>query len=326
MEVLDRRRLLSLVAGTTMFPMLARRSWAENYPSRPVRILVGFVAGGSTDIVARIIGHWLSEKLNQPFIVDNRPGAAANIAAEVVANAAPDGYTLLLVFSSYASNAALHVNSNVKFNLDIVPVASVARGALFLATTPSLPQKTLPALVAYAKANPGKLNLGSTGVGTPSHLAGELFKTMTGITMQHVPYRGDGPLIADLVAGHMDAGMVSVGASLELVKAGKLRALGVTTSSRMEVARDIPAIAEFVPGFDASTWFGVGAPPNTPPEIVDTLNKYVTMSLSDPTVIRGLTQLGISPFPGSPAEFGKLITSDIAKWTKVVRAADIKMP
>jgi tripartite-type tricarboxylate transporter receptor subunit TctC len=319
-----RRYVLQLAVGAAALPAMARTSWAQPYPSRPARIVVGFPAGGGNDIVARLIAQWLSDKLGQQFIVENRPGASSNIGTEAVVHAPPDGYTLLLAFSTNSINATLYDKLNFNFIRDIAPVASIARGNLMIVTTPSFPATTIPELIAYAKANPGKVNMASTGIGTPTHVAGELFKTMTGTNMQHVPYRGDTPALTDLIGGQVQAGIVSLGGSIELAKTGKLRPLAVTTAARSEAMPDIPTVAEFVPGFEASTWYGIGAPRNTPAEIINTLNRQITASLSDPEVKARLAEVGTSVLPGSVAEFTKLIADETDKWAKVIRAANIK--
>jgi tripartite-type tricarboxylate transporter receptor subunit TctC len=324
MKTPHRRHVLQFAVGAAALPAMARASWAQSYPSRPARIIVGFPAGGGNDIVARLIAQWLSDKLGQQFIVENRPGAGSNIGTEEVVRAAPDGYTLLLAFSTNSINATLYDKLSFNFIRDIAPVASIARGNLMVVTTPSFPAATIPELIAYAKANPGKVNMASTGIGTPTHVAGELFRTMTGTDMQHVPYRGDTPALTDLIGGQVQTGIVSLGGSIEFAKTGKLRALAVTTAARSEAMPDVPTVAEFVPGFEASTWYGIGAPRNTPAEIINTLSKQISASLSDPKVKARLAEVGTTVLPGSVAEFTKLIADETGKWAKVIRAANIK--
>jgi tripartite-type tricarboxylate transporter receptor subunit TctC len=319
-----RRNVLHLAASAVALPSTARMARAQAYPSRPARIVVGFPAGGGNDIVARLIAQWLSDRLGQQFIVENRPGAGSNIGTEAVVHAQPDGYTLLLAFSTNSINATLYEKLSFNFIRDIAPVASIARGNLTVVATPSFPATSIPELIAYAKANPGKVNMASTGIGTPTHVAGELFKTMTDTVIQHVPYRGDTPALTDLLGGQMQTGIVSLGGSIELAKTGKLRALAVTTATRSEAMPDVPAVAEFVPGFEASTWYGIGAPRNTSAEIVNILNTQITASLADPKVKARLAEVGASVLPGSPAEFAKLIADETEKWAKVIRAANIK--
>jgi tripartite-type tricarboxylate transporter receptor subunit TctC len=319
-----RRHVLQLAGGAAALPAMAHTSWAQAYPSRPARIVVGFPAGGGNDIVARLIAQWLSDKLGQQFIVENRPGAGSNVGTEAVVHAPPDGYTLLLAFSTNSINATLYDKLNFNFIRDIAPVASIARGNLMVVTTPSFPATTIPELIAAAKANPGKIDMASTGIGTPTHVAGELFRTMTGTNMQHVPYRGDTPALTDLMGGQVQTGIVSLGGSIELAKTGKLRALAVTTAARSEAMPDVPTVAEFVPGFEASTWYGIGAPRNTPAEIINTLNREITASLADPKVKARLAEVGTTVLPGSVAEFTQLIADETDKWAKVIRAANIK--
>jgi tripartite-type tricarboxylate transporter receptor subunit TctC len=322
---LPRRKFLHIAAGAAALPVASRCAWAQTYPTRPVHIIVGFLAGGSTDIVARLMGQWLSERLGQQFITDNRPGASSNIGTELVVRAPPDGYTLLLDLSSNAINATLYKNLNFNFVRDIAPVASIIRTPNVMEVNPSFPAKTVPEFIAYAKANPGKINLATGGIGVPSHLSGELFKMMAGIDMVHVPYKGAAAALTDLLGGRVQVMFDPLPSSIEYIKAGRLRALAVTTAMRSEALPDIPAVGEFVPGYEASTWFGLGAPKNTPADIVDRLNKEVNAGLADPKLKARLADLGGTALVGSPAEFGKLIAEDIEKWAKVIKFAGIKL-
>jgi tripartite-type tricarboxylate transporter receptor subunit TctC len=321
---LPRRNFLHLAAGAAALPAASRIAWAQAYPSRPVRIIVGFPAGGTGDITARLIGQWLSERLAQPFIVENRPGAAGNIAAETVVRAPADGHTLLMTVATHTVNASLF--DKLSFNLvrDIAPVAGFIRSPLVLEVHPSVPVKTLPEFVARAKANPGKIAMASFGVGSTSHVAGELFKMMAGIDLLHVPYRGAGPMLTDLVGGQVQMAFDNLPASIEHIRAGKLRALAVGTAMRSEVLPNVPTVADFLPGYEASTWSGLGAPKATPAEIVDKLNKEINAGLADPKMKARLADLGGAVLLGSPADFGKLIADEIEKWRKVIRAANIK--
>jgi tripartite-type tricarboxylate transporter receptor subunit TctC len=321
---LPRRRLLQLAAGAAALPSVSRVAWAQAYPTRPVRIIVGFPAGSSGDIIARLMGQWLSERLGQPFITENRPGAGANIGTEAVVRAPPDGHTLLQVASANAINATLYDKLNFNFIRDIAPVATIMRGAFVMVVNPSVPARTVPEFIAYAKANPGKINFASVGNGTTPHVGGELFKMMTGVNMVHVPYRGSPPALTDLIAGQVQMSFVATVASIEYIRAGKLRALAVTTTTRSDVLPDLPTVGEFVPGFEASIWFGIGAPKNTPTEIVDRLNKEINAGLADPRIKTQLGDLGGTVLAGSPADFGTLIAEETEKWGKVIRAANIK--
>ena len=278
----------------------------------------------ANDIVARLIGQWLSERLGQPFIIENRPGAGSNIATEAVVRAPPDGYTLLLVGPPNAINATLYDKLNFNFIRDIAPVASIVRVPNVMVVNPSVPAKTVPEFIAYAKANPGKINMASAGIGSSAHVAGELFKMMTGVDMVHVPYRGAAPALTDLLGGQVQVCSPRMPASIEYIKAGKLRALAVTTATRSEALPDVPTVGEFVPGYEASSWYGVGAPKNTPAEIVDKLNKEINAALADPKIKARLADLGGTALAGSPADFGKLIADETEKWGKVIRAANIK--
>jgi tripartite-type tricarboxylate transporter receptor subunit TctC len=315
---------LHLAAGAAALPAISRFAWAQAYPARPVRIVVGFPPGGGADITARLIGQWLSERLGQPFIIENRPGAATNIATEAVVRAAADGYTLLLVHSSNAMNATLYEKLNFNFIRDIAPVASIIVVPNVMLVHPSVPAKTVAEFIAYAKANPGKINFASGGIGGPSHLAGELFKAMAGVNLVHVPYRGGGPAVNDLLGGQVQVYFASTPASIEYIRAGKLRALAVTTAARSEALPDIPTVGEFVPGYEASVWYGLGAPKATPPEIVDKLNKEVNAALADPRMKARIVDLGGDVLALSPADFGKLIADETEKWGKVIRALNIK--
>ena len=321
---LPRRRFLHLAAGAAALPALSRMARAQAYPARPVRMMVGFAPGGSSDIAARVIGQWLSERLGQTFVIENRPGAGANIAAEAVVRAAPDGYTLLLISSSDTINATLYPKVSFNFVRDIAPVASLTRQPQVLMANPSFPATTFNELIAYAKANPGKVNIASAGNGAISHLSGELLKMMTGVDLVHVPYRGAGPALTDLLAGHVQISFAGMAGSIEYLRTGKLRGLAVTTTTRAEALPDIPAVAEFVPGYEAISLFGIGAPKNTPAEIVDKLNREINAALADPKIAQRVADLGGSVLAGSAADFGKLIADETEKWGKVIRTANIK--
>jgi tripartite-type tricarboxylate transporter receptor subunit TctC len=322
---IPRRRFLQLAAGAVALPNVAQIARAEAYPTRPVRIVVGFAAGGGLDIVARLMGQWLSERLRQQFVIENRPGAAGNIGANAVVGAAPDGYTLLLVNPTNAINATLYQKLNFNLIRDIAPVASIIRVPSIIVVHPSVPAKTVPEFIAYAKANPGKINMATNGNGSASHIPGELFKMMTGVDLVHVPYRGTGPALTDLLGGQVQVMFVGIPATIEYVIAGKLRALAVTTAIRSEVFPDIPTVSEFVPGYEFSNWQGIGAPKNTPAEIIEKLNKEVNAGLVDPNMKARLGDLGATPFPGSPADFGTLIAVETEKLGKVVKFAGIKV-
>jgi len=321
---LPRRQFLHLAAGAAALPAVSRIARAQTYPTRPVRMIVGFAPGGGNDILARVIGQWLSERFGQQFIIENRPGAATNIATEIAVRAPGDGYTLLLVSPANAINATLYEKLNFNFIRDIAPVASLVRLPLVMVVNPSLPTKTGPEFVAYAKANPGRISMASAGVGSGPHVSGELFKMMAGLDMLHVPYRGDAPALTDLLGGQVQVYFSGVAATLEHIRTGKLRPLAVTTASRSEALPDVPSVADFVPGYEASVLFGVGAPRNTPTEIVERLNKEINAGLADPTVKARLAESGGTVLPGSPADYGKLIASETEKWGKVIRAANIK--
>jgi tripartite-type tricarboxylate transporter receptor subunit TctC len=297
---------------------------AQAYPARPVRIIVGFAAGGAPDIAARLVAQWLSERLGQQFIIENRVGAGSNIATEAVLDAPADGHTLLLVSLANAVNATLYEKLRYNFGRDIAPVASISHEAYGMEVHPSFPAQTVPEFIAYAKANPGKLNMASAGNGTGLHMAGELFKIMAGVDMVHVPYRGSPPALTDLLAGQVQVMFCPLSSSIEYVRAGKLRALAVTTATRSEVLPDIPTVGEFVPGYEASGWFGIGAPGKTPVEIIDRLNREINVGLADQKLKARLTDLGATVFAGLPSDFGRHIAEETEKWGKVVRAANIK--
>jgi len=319
---LPRRTVLQLAAGAAALAALSRIAWAQSYPTRPVRIIVGFPAGTSSDITARLIGQWLSERLGQQFIVEDRPGAGTNIAADSVVHASPDGYSLLWVTQTNAINATVYSTLNFNFIRDIQPVASILRVAAVIMVHPSLPAKTVPEFIAYAKANPGKINMSSPGIGSVNHVAGELFKMMAGVDLVHVPYRGS--QFPDLLSGQVQVTFNPLPSSLEFIRAGKLRALAVTTASRQAVLPDIPTVGEFVPGYEATAWFGIGAPKNTPAEIVDKLNREINAGLADPQLKARLVDLGGETFAGSPEDFAKFIAAETEKWATVVKFAGIK--
>src|SRR5216684_130078 len=320
----SRRRILQLAAGMALVPIVSRVAAAQAYPSRPARILVGAAPGGAFDLLARLMGPRLSARLGQPFIIENRPGAGSNIAAEAVVNAPADGYTLLLVSSVNAINATLYDKLNFNFLQDIAPVASIARQPQIMLVNPSFPAKTVPEFIAYAKANPGKISMASAGNGTGPHLGGELFKMMAGIDMVHVPYRGGAPALTDLIGGEVQVMFDTTPASIEHIRAGQIRPLAVTTTSRSEALPDIPTVGDFVPGYEASAWYGVGAPKNTPAEIVEKLNKEINAALADPTIKARLAELGGTGLAGPHAAFGKLIAEETKKWAKVVKFSGAK--
>jgi len=322
---LPRRQFLHLAAGAATLPSMARIARAQTYPSRPVRIVLGFAAGGGADMLARVMAQGLSERLGQPFTVENRPGAGTNIAAESVVRAAPDGYTLLQVTAANAANATLYEKLNFNFIRDISPVVGIVRVPLVMELNPLVPAKTVPEFITYAKANPGKLKMGSGGNGTPSHVAGELFKMMTGIDMIHVPDRGTAPVLTDLLSGQVQVQFDTTTSSMGYIRAGKLRVLAVTTAMRSGVLPDTPTVGEFVPGYEASSWYGVGVPDNTPIEIIDKLNGAINAVFADPKVKERIADLGGTMLPGSPADFGKLVADETEKWGKVVKFAGIKV-
>jgi tripartite-type tricarboxylate transporter receptor subunit TctC len=319
-----RRRFLHLAACITVLPAVPHFARAQTYPTRPVRIIVGFPPGASPDITARLVGQWLSERLGQPFIIDNRSGAGSNIGTKAVVGAAPDGYTLLWATTANAINATLYDSLSFNFIRDIAPVAGIIRVPNVMEVNPSLAAKTVPEFIAYAKANPGMINLASGGTGTTPHLAGELFKMMTGVNMLHVPYRGSPQAITDLLGGQMQVMFDVMPQSIGHIRAGELRALAVTTAMRSEALPNIPTLGDFVPGYEASSWHGVGVPKNTPAEIVDKLNKEINAALADPKLKARLADLGGTVLPGSAADFGKLVADEIQKWAKVVVFAGIK--
>jgi tripartite-type tricarboxylate transporter receptor subunit TctC len=322
---LHRRELLRLAAGAVASTTVtSRAARAQAYPTRPVRIIVGFPAGGSADIVARVIGQWLSERLGQQFVIENRPGASGNIAAEAVVNAAPDGHTLLLVVPGAATNVSLMPNLAFVFLRDLAPVAGLVRYPNVLEVNPSLPVKDVAELIAYAKANPGKLNFASAGNGTTQHISGELFKIMTGVEMQHVPYRGNAPALTDLIAGQVQLMFDNLPSSVEHVRSGRLRPLAVTTAVRSPALPDVPTVADFVPGFEASGWFGIAAPAKTPPDVINRLNSEINAGLADARIKERLADLGGTTFSGSAADFRQHIADETEKWGKVIRTANIK--
>jgi tripartite-type tricarboxylate transporter receptor subunit TctC len=321
---LPRRNFLHLAAGTAVLLAVSRVAKAQSYPTRPVRIIVGFAPGGATDIMARLIGQWLSERLGQQFIVENRPGAASNIGTEVVVNAPPDGYTLLVVTSVNTVNTTLYERLNFNLIRDIAQVASLHREPFVVAVNPSAPVKTVPEFITHAKANPGKINMASAGIGSGNHIAGELFKMMTGVNLVHVPYRGGGPTLVDLLGGQVQVLFATMSSSIEYIRGGKLRALAVTTATRSPALPDIATVAEFVPGYESSFWTGVGAPKNTPAEIADKLNDEINSALANPKMKARLAELGATALPGSPADFSELIAEETEKWSKVVKFSGAK--
>jgi tripartite-type tricarboxylate transporter receptor subunit TctC len=323
MKLPHRRHFLHLAAGAAALPAVSRIARAQTYPTRPVRIIVTFPAGSTSDILARPMAQWLQERLGQPFVVDNRPGAGGTIGTEAVVRASPDGYTLLLISGAHTINATLYDKLSFNFIRDIAPVAGISRETGVMVVNPSVPAETVPDFIAYAKANPGKINMASAGIGASTHVAGELFKMMTGVNMVHVPYRGSPPALTDLLGGQVHVYFGPIAGSIEYVRAGTLRALAVTTAKRSEALPDLPTVGEFVPGYEASAVWGVGAPRNTPAEIVDKLNQEINAGLADPK-IKARLELGGTVLPGSPADFGKLIAEETEKWAKVVKFANIK--
>jgi tripartite-type tricarboxylate transporter receptor subunit TctC len=321
---LPRRKFLHLSAGAAALSVVTRVASALDYPTRPVRIVVGFAAGSAFDILARLIGQWLSERLGQSFVIENRSGAAGSIATEAVARARPDGYTLLVTGSPDAINATLYDNLSFKFAHDITPVAGIGRAPNVMVVHPALPAKTVPEFIAYAKANPGRISMASAGSGSASHLSGELFKMMAGVDMVHVPYRGQGPALTDLLGGQVQVDFSTMPPAIEYVKAGKLRALAVTSPGRFEALPDVPAMAEYVPGYEASLLTGLGVPANTAAEIIEVINKETNSALADPKIRAQLETLGNTVLPGSPADFGRLIAEETDKWAKVIKSAGIK--
>jgi tripartite-type tricarboxylate transporter receptor subunit TctC len=325
MKLPHRRQFLHLTAGAAALAAVSRIARAQPYPSRPVRIIVAIAAGGANDILARLMGQWLSERLGQSFVIDNRPGGGNNIGTEAVVRAAPDGHTLLLVaLPASAINATLYDKLNFNFIRDIAPIANIARQPLVMLVHPSAPAKTLPEFIAYAKANPGKINMASAGNGSTPHVAGELFKMMAGVDMVHVPYRGAAPALTDLLGGQVDTMMPSTAASMEYIKSGHLRPLAVTTSTRLESLPDVPTVGEFIPGYEVSGFFGIGAPKNTSPGIIERLNKEINAGLANPKIMARLADLGATALALSPTEYGKLIADETEKWAKVVKFAGLK--
>jgi len=319
-----RRQFLKLAGIIVAAPAFPRLASALDYPTRPVRIVAGFAAGGGVDITARLIGQWLTDRLGQSFVIENRAGAGGNIGTEAVANAAPDGYTLLLATVPNAVNASLYEKLNFNFIRDIAPVAGIIRVPMVILLNPSVPAKTVPEFIAYAKANPGKVNMASAGNGSAPHMAGELFKMMAGVNLVHVPYRGQGPALTDLLGGEVQVLFATAPGTTDYIATRKLRALAVTSASRAEVLPELPTVADSVPGYETNQWYGICAPGNTPAEIVDKLNKEINAAIADPGMKARFAAIGGEPLPGSPAEFGKLIAEETEKWAKVVRAAGIK--
>jgi tripartite-type tricarboxylate transporter receptor subunit TctC len=324
MKLSHRRQFLQLAASAAALPAVSRIAGAQTYPTRPLRLIIGYPPGGSADITARLTGQWLSERVGQPVVIESRPGAATNLATEAVVRAAPDGYTLLLVAPANAINATLYDKLTFNFLRDIEPVAGIIRFPNVVVVNPSLPIKTIPELIAYAKANPGKLNMASSGNGSTIHMSGELFKMLTGINMVHVPYRGGAPALTDLIAGQVHVMFDNVPTSAEHIKAGKLRGLAVTSTARSEVLPDLPTVADFLPGYEASAWYGLGVPKNTPGEVIDKINKAMNAILADPKSQARFAELGASLLPGSPADFGKLVAEETEKWGKVVKFSGAK--
>jgi tripartite-type tricarboxylate transporter receptor subunit TctC len=321
---LPRRTFLRLAAGVAALPVVWRIARAQSYPSRPVRVIVATAAGGGNDIAARLIGQWLSEHFGQQFVVESRPGAGSNIGTEAVVRASADGYTLLLVSASNAINATLYEKLTFNFIQDIAPVAGIMRTPLIMLVNPSVPAMTALEFIAYAKANPGNINMASGGNGTPAHMSGELLRMMAGVDLVHVPYRGLGPALTDLLGGQVQVMFGGTTASIEYIRAGKLRALAVTTTAQSELLPDLPTLGDFVPGYEASQWYGIGAPKNTPTEIIDRLNEEINASLGDAKIKARLTDLGGTALHGTPADFAKLIAEETEKWSKVVKFAGIK--
>jgi tripartite-type tricarboxylate transporter receptor subunit TctC len=321
---LPRRTFLHMAAGAAALPAASRIARAQTYPTRPVRVIVPFAPAGATDITARLMGQWLSERLSQQFVIENRPGGGSNIGTEVVAHAPPDGYTLLMFNAAPLINALLYDKLNYNFLRDIAPIASINRMPLVLAVNPSVPVKTFPEFIAYAKANPGKINMASAGNGTPPHVAGELFKMMAGVDLVHVPYRGGGPALIDLLGGQVQVMFTIMLSSIEYIRAGKLRPLAVTTATRSDALPDLPTVGDLLPGYDASDWYGIGAPSNTPAEIGNKLNKEINAGLTDPKIKMRLTELGATAFAGSPADFRNFIVEESEKWAKVVKFSGAK--
>jgi tripartite-type tricarboxylate transporter receptor subunit TctC len=322
--MLRRRRFLQISAAGIVLPTLPRLAWAETYPSRTVRIIVATSAGGTTDIVARLLGQWLADKLGQSFVVENRTGGGNNIGTEAAARSPADGYTLFMANTVNAINTTLYKNLNYNFTTDLVPVAIVMRSPVIMQVHPSVPAKTVPEFIAYAKASPGKVNMGSGGVGATGHMAGELFQLMSGIKLTHVPYRGESLALTDLLGGQVQVVFATAGSSIQYIKAEKLRPLAVTTTERIALLPDLPTLKEYLPGYEASSWNGLTAPKNTPPEIIEKLNREINAAMADPTVKSRIVDLGGPPIIGSPADFGKIIAEDTAKWAKVIQFSGAK--
>jgi tripartite-type tricarboxylate transporter receptor subunit TctC len=321
---LRRRRFLQISAAAAALPVLPHLARAETYPSRTVRIIVATSAGGTTDIVARLLGQWLADKLGQSFVVENRTGGGNNIGTEAAARSPADGYTLFMANTVNAINTTLYKNLNYNFITDLVPVAIVMRSPVIMQVHPSVPAKTVPEFIAYAKANPGKVNMGSGGVGATGHMAGELFQLMAGIKLTHVPYRGESLALTDLLGGQVQVVFATAGSSIQYIKADKLRPLAVTTAERIALLPDLPTLKEFLPGYEASSWNGLTAPKNTPPEIIEKLNREINTAMADPKIKSRIVDLGGPPIIGSPADFGKIIAEDTAKWAKVIQVSGAK--
>jgi len=321
---ISRRKFLHLAAGSGALPVLSRTARAQAYPSRPVHIIVPFAAAGPNDIVARVVCQWMSEHLGQPFVIENRPGAGTNVGTELVVHAPPDGYTVLVVSSSHAINATLYDKLNFSFVRDIAPVASIMRVPNVMVVNPAFPARSVREFIDYGKANPGKLNFASSGIGASNHMSGELFKVMTGLDMTHVPYRSSGPALTDLISGQVQVMFDAMASAVEHIRAGRLRPLGVTTATKADALPEAPVVADVVPGYEVSNWFGFGMPRNTPADVIMTFNKAVDEALADPKLKVRLAELGGILMPGSPDDFGKLIAEETEKWGKVIRTANIK--
>ena len=321
---IPRRRFLHLAAGTAALPMTSQVAWAQAYPARPVRWIIGFAPGGTTDVISRLIVQYLTEHLGQPFIVESRPGAATNLATEMVTRSPADGYTLLFIGSPNAINTSLYTRLNFNFSRDIAPVAAIVSVPTIMVVHPSVPVTTVPEFIAYAKANPGKINMASSGIGSTPHLAGELFKMMAGVDIQHVPYRGAAPAMTDLLAGQVQVYFVTTPSSMQYIKSGQIRAIAVTTAKRLPELPGLPAISEFVPGYDASAWYGLGAPKDTPKDIIDKLNREINAAVANASIKKRFDDLGCTIIAGSPADLAKLIADDTERWAKVVRFAGLK--
>jgi tripartite-type tricarboxylate transporter receptor subunit TctC len=316
---MNRRQFLHLVAGAAVLPTVSRDAWAQSYPTRPVHLIVAFAAGGPNDIIARLIAQWLSDRLGGQFVVENRTGAGGNIGTEAAIRAIPDGYTFLVVGASNAINPSLYAKLNFDPIRDLVPVAGIVTSPNVMEVHPSVPAKTVPEFIAYAKANPGKITMASSGIGSNQHMSGELFKFLAGVDLVHVPYRGAGPALIDLVGGQVQMMIDSIPSSIEYIKSGRLRALGVSSPARLDILPGIPALAEFVPGYEAAGLSGLCAPRNTPVEIIETVNKEINAGLENPAMKARFAELGAVPLPGSPADFGKFFAQEIEKWRKVVK-------